>query len=307
MTAIIQDIASIFFVLALGYFSGKRNSFSQVQAAGFNHLVLNYALPATLFVSIANSTREELFSDTRSLLVSTVVLVGWYVISFLVAMFGFRHNKQESGIAGLSAAAPTVGFLGMAVLSPLFGGQAALSVAIVALVVNVLQVPLAVFFVAPGGTNPVSSLINALKQPVVLAPLIAVIIVALGLRFPPLADPPLELIGHATSGVAVFAAGLVLSAHKFHLNLEVIWNTIVKLVFVPACMLGGAMWLGISGIKLEELVLLATLPPAFTGIVLAGRYQTYVGLASSTLIVTSFMFAIAAPAWIALVRYLAAN
>lgn len=97
----------------------------------------------------------------------------------------------------------------------------------------------------------------------------------------------------------------VLSAHHFSINAEVIWNTVVKLLLVPACMLGGALWLGISGEKLEELVLLATLPPAFTGIVLAGRYQTYVGLASSTLIVTSFLFAVAAPAWIALVRYIA--
>lgn len=305
MVPIIQDIASIFFVLLLGYVSGKQTQFTQAQAAGFNKLVLNYALPATLFVSIANSTREELFSDTRTLLVSTVVLVGWYLVALLAAMYVFKHNKREAGIAGLSAAAPTVGFLGMAVLSPLFGGQAALAVAIVALVVNVLQVPLGVFFVAPEGTKPAAALVHALKQPVVLAPLIAVVMVAVGLRFPPIADPPLELIGHATSGVAVFAAGLVLSAHKFYLNAEVIWNSVVKLLFVPACMLGGALWLGISGEKLEELVLLATLPPAFTGIVLAGRYQTYVGLASSTLIVTSFLFAVAAPVWILIVRHFA--
>lgn len=302
MTAIIQDIVSIFFVLGLGYFAGKRSMFTQDQAAGFNHLVLNFALPATLFVSIANSTRERLFSDSSMLIVSIIVLVGWYLAAFLVAKFFFRHTRQEAGIAGLSAGSPTVGFLGIAVLAPLFGAEAALSVAVVALVVNVLQVPLGVFFVAPAGTKPATALIGAMKQPVVLAPLIAVALVVLGVRVPQIADAPLALIGHATSGVAVFAAGLVLSAHKFHLNLEVAWNTVVKLLLMPASMLALALAFGITGEKLEQLVLLAALPPAFTGIVLAGRYQTYVELASSTLIVTALLFAGAAPLWIMISR-----
>ncbi|MGU3496165.1 AEC family transporter [Xanthobacteraceae bacterium A53D] len=305
MTAIIQDIVSIFFVLILGYVAGKRTLFDQDQAAGFNHLVLNYCLPALLFVSIANSTRETLFSDTRTLAAAVVILIGWYVIAFLVAMFVFKHNKREAGIAGLSAAAPTVGFLGMAVLSPLFGGAAALSVAIVALVVNVLQVPLGMFFVAPAGTKPTAALLNAAKQPVVLAPLVAVVLVVLGFRAPEIVQAPLALIGHATSGVAVFAAGLVLSAHKFQINTEVIWNSVVKIILMPASMLALALILGISGAKLEEVILLTALPPAFTGIVIAGRFQTYVSLASSTLIVTVIMFAVAAPMWIAIARHFA--
>ena len=69
MIAILQDIASIFFVMALGYVAGKRSTFTQDQAEGLNHLVLTYCLPATLFVSITGSTREQLFSDSNMLLV----------------------------------------------------------------------------------------------------------------------------------------------------------------------------------------------------------------------------------------------
>jgi hypothetical protein len=45
MTAIIQDIASVFFVLALGYFSGKQGMFTQDQAEGLNRLVLKTTTP----------------------------------------------------------------------------------------------------------------------------------------------------------------------------------------------------------------------------------------------------------------------
>lgn len=303
MTAIIQDIASIFFILALGYFSGKKSGFTQDQAQGFNHLVLNYCLPAVLFVSIVSSSRDKLFSDSTMLLVSVIVLLFWYVVAFLTALYGFHHDRREAGIAALSAGAPTVGFLGIAVLSPLFGASSAMSVAIVALVINVLLVPLSVFFIAAQGTKPIDALIKAIKESVVIAPIVAIIMVLIGIRIPDILFAPLNLIGHANSGLAVFASGLVLSVHKFQINLEVIWNTVVKLVLLPASMLALALWFGITGVKLEELILLATLPPVFTGMVLAGRYQTYVDLASSTLIVSVILFAIAAPTWIAITRH----
>jgi malonate transporter and related proteins len=302
MTAIIQDIVSVFFVLALGYFSGKQSMFTQDQAEGMNHLVLNYCLPALLFVSIAHSTREQLFSDSTMLIVAAIVLVGWYLAAFLVAKLFFGHTRQEAGIAGLSAGVPTVGFLGIAVLAPLFGAEAALTVAVAALVVNLALVPLGVTLVAPAGTKSSAALMQAIEQPVVLSPLIATAMVVAGIRFPTVADPPLELIGHATSGVAVFTAGLVLSAHKFRFNIEVAWNVVIKLVLMPATMLALGRALGITGGTLEQLVLIAALPPVFVGMILAVRYHTYVETASSTLIVSSLLFAVAAPMWIAIAR-----
>jgi malonate transporter len=239
MTAIVQDITSVFFVLGLGYFSGKRSMFTQDQAEGLNRLVLNYCLPAMLFVSIAHSNREQLFSDSTMLIVAAIVLIGWYLATFLI--------RQEAGIAGLSASAPTVGFLGIAVLSPLFGASAALTVAVAALVVNLAQMPLGVTLVAAAGNRPWAALVHTIEQPVLLAPLIATAMVVAGIRFPTVTDAPLELIGHATSGVAVFAAGLVISAHKFRVNMEVAWNAIVKLVLMPASMLALGPAFGIAG------------------------------------------------------------
>jgi malonate transporter len=305
MTAIIQDIASVFFVLALGYFSGKWSMFTQDQAEGLNRLVLNYCLPAMLFVSIAHSNREQLFSDSTMLVVAAIVLIGWYLATVLIAKLFFRHTRQEASIAGLSASAPTVGFLGIAVLSPLFGGDAALTVAVAALVVNLAVMPLGVTLVAPASKRPLAPLRQAIEQPVILAPLIAAAIVVAGIRFPTVAEPPLELIGHATSGVAVFAAGLVLSAHKFRFNVEVAWNAVVKLVLMPASMLTLGRAFGITGAALEQMVLIATLPPVFAGMILAIRYRSYVEIASSTLILTMLLFAAVAPIWIAVTRSLA--
>ena len=50
LTFFIGDLLPIIVIMLLGYFSGRRETFSEDQARAFNKLVLNYALPAALFV-----------------------------------------------------------------------------------------------------------------------------------------------------------------------------------------------------------------------------------------------------------------
>ena len=302
MTAILQDIVAIFAVLGLGFLAGRRNAFTPDQAEGLLHLVLTYALPATLFVSIVRSTRAELFSDGRMLGLAAVVLVGWQAVAYAVARRGFGRDRREAGIASLVTAGPTIGFLGTAVLVPTYGAPSVLSIAVVALVINLVMIPLTVFLIAPADSGPGAALANAVRQPLVLGPLVAVVLVLAGVAVPPVVLAPLGLIAHANSGVAVFAAGLLLAAHRPRLDREVAWNGLVKLVLMPGSMLAGAIWVGLSGDRLQELVLIAALPTLFTSVVLAGRYRVYVEPATSTMIVTSIGFALAAPAWIALAR-----
>jgi len=304
VTAIIQDIASIFFVLAIGYVGGRWHRFDADQTEGFNRLVLNYALPAMLFVSIARSTRDELFSDWPTLVGSVGVLLGWFAVSLVVSRTVFGHGRREAGIAALTASAPTVGFLGMAVAAPLFGPQAAIIVSVVALVVNIVQVPLSLFFVDSQGASPAAALLKALRQPLVVAPVVAVLLVVVGIPIPAVVLPPLALIGHATSGVAVFAAGLALASHTFRFDREIAWNALVKLVLMPASALDLGLLLGMSGPDLDTFVLMMALPTAFIGIILAGRYQVYEQKAAATLIVTAVPFAVTAPVWLAITRAL---
>ncbi|MBE9182264.1 AEC family transporter [Oculatella sp. LEGE 06141] len=50
----------IFFVMGLGYFAGRMKQFSSTQTSGLNDLVLDYALPASLFVGTSGTSRGVL-------------------------------------------------------------------------------------------------------------------------------------------------------------------------------------------------------------------------------------------------------
>ncbi len=335
---ILTDLLPIYIIMILGYIAGKRKVFQPGTSRSFNKLVLNYCLPAALFVSIVKADREMLFQDARLSLVSLVVIIGCYFWSYFSCKKFFKHTTGESAICGLIGGAPTIGFLGYAILEPIYGASAStgLVVAIVAIVVNAIAIPIALVILnpqkalaelhakeatssgtatatsagtatatAPQKVHHGSAFLNAMKEPVVWSPIIAVIIVLCGIKFPPIAEPSFVLIGKANAGVAVFAAGLTLSATSIEFDKEVIYNSIVKLFIMPALFLLLGKLIGLDAEKLQMVVLAGALPPVFSGIIIGSRFQTYVRTGTSSLAFSTLLFMGTAPLWIWLARLVA--
>ena len=311
---ILTCLVPIFVVMALGYAAGKTNAFTGENARILNKLVLNYALPAALFLSIVKADREMLFADLQLTLVSTLVILAVFLWSYFGCYKFFRHTRKEAAVCALIAGSPTIGFLGFAVLDPMFGATTTtgLVVAIVAIVVNAITIPIGLWLLNPAadssataGQKPSNAFVSAIRQPVVWAPVLAVIFVLTGIRIPAELDPSFELIAKANSGVAVFAAGLTLSAQKFVFDKEIWYNTFVKLLLMPGALLLVGLLVGIEGEKLQMLVMAGALPPAFSGIIIGSRYQTYVRVGTSSLAISTFLFMLSAPFWIWITRLVA--
>lgn len=381
MTKILtDDIVPILVIMILGYICGKVKFFDDDQRQGLNKLVLNIALPAALFISIVTATREMFAKDIVLTLISLFGVTGLFLLSYFLDRVMFHRSMQEAAVCALIAGSPTIGFLGFAVLDPIYGNSAStnLVIGIVSIVVNAITIPIGLTLVNKGqakarakaakssnkgGTkvtikqadstdapakkqevtvpdgvpvtdeeakalkekgiereidlvraevdyhkksdkkltnSTVESFINAIKQPVAAAPLIAVILVLLGLKIPTSWAPTFDLIAKANSGVAVLSAGLALSTVKFTIDKEGLWNTFFRLFLTPAiivaiCYLCG---MGSDPTKISLLCLSVGLPPAFSGIIISSRYNIYVKEGASSVALSTVGFAISAIFWI---------
>ena len=308
---LIKDILPIFVIMFLGYMAGKKGVFKSEDSKVLNKLVLTYALPAALFVSIVKADSAMLFDDLKLTIVSLVVITGMFLWAYYSCYKFFKHTKSEAAVCALISGSPTIGFLGFAVLEPIYGATATtgLVVAIVSIVVNAINIPIGLALMNSGGSakqaqkgNPV---IDALKEPVCWAPILAVILVLLDIKFPVILDPNFELIAKANSGVAVFAAGLTLSSMKFQLDKEVVYNTIQKLILMPLVLLIVGLIFHMESDKLQMMVLAGALPPAFSGIIIGNQNQLYERTGTSSLAFSILLFVIAAPFWIWVTRMFA--
>jgi malonate transporter and related proteins len=303
---ILTIIVPIFFVLLLGYAAGRAKEFGSDQVAGINELVLDFALPASLFVGTVSTPREQLLQQGPFVLALLVGIVGLYVIVLLLGRQLFRHAMGLAALQAITVCFSAGPYFGPAVLTPVYGASSAVAISMIAIILNIVIVPMTLILIEVSrGTEgsevkSIASLVgpalaNAVKTPFVWAPLLAVALVLVGVRVPHLVDSALSLIGQATGGVALFVAGLMIAAHKVTFNLEVVVNTVLKMLVQPAVFFLLALAFGVKPPFLYEGLLLTALPSGPMGILLATRNKMYESDASSALAITSIAMLITLP------------
>ncbi len=220
------------------------------------------------------------------------------------------RSGADAAISALISGSPTIGFLGFAVLEPIFGTtpSVALVVAIVSIVVNAVGIPVGLSLMnaslekqQPGSTKKQSAwtpVIHALEQPVAWAPILAVIWVLVGIPWPKWASPSFDLIKGANASMAVFSAGITLSSIKVQINWQAVLGSIMKMVMMPAVLLVLGLIFHMDPMNLKMLVVAGALPPAFSGIIIADEYDTYVATGTSSLTLSVILFIGFCPLWL---------
>ncbi len=317
---ILYAIVPIIVVMLAGYISGKKGIFNGDDSKKFNKVVLDYALPAALFVSIVQSTREMLARDLKLSIISLVGIMFCFMLVYYVFKMFKKNTGADAAISALISGSPTIGFLGFAVLEPIFGTtpSVALVVAIVSIVVNAVGIPVGLSLMnaslekqqlaaaTTSGTAAVVKkrpsawipVLNALKQPVAWAPILAVIWVVAGIPWPKWASPSFDLIKGANASLAVFSAGITLSSIKVSINWQAVLGSILKMVVMPAVLLALGLIFHMDPLNLKMLVVAGALPPAFSGIIIADEYDTYVATGTSSLTLSVILFIGFCPLWI---------
>jgi len=201
-----------------------------------------------------------------------------------------------------------VPFMGPAILGHFFGQTSAIPIALASLVINLTVVPVTLLFLS---LNPVSGsrhgedraaqnrlcvapretvlsvitgkLEETVRQPLVWAPVVAFVVVLIDVPVPSLLLDALSLLGHATGGVSLFAAGIVLASNKVTASWPVMLLVLLKNVAEPALILGGLRWLGFGDPLLSEAVLTMAIPVMPIVAMLALQYRVGEALAASSL------------------------
>jgi predicted permease len=186
--------------------------------------------------------------------------------------------------------------MGPAVLGHLFGKASAVTIAAAALIINLIVVPITILGLAlgrtpVGKTAPVTTrhsvfvekLLETVKEPIVWAPALAFVLVLCDVRIPAIVDRGLSLLGQATSGVALFASGIMLAAYKIKIDLTALSLALLKNVVQPALVLVGLLSLGYGAPTVPEAVLTTAIPVMPIVIVLAVQYHVLEARASSAL------------------------
>ena len=212
----------------------------------------------------------------------------------------------------LAISFPAVPFIGPSLLTPLFGRESAILIASVALVGNILIVPFTTVCLSMAAEQKTairwrprivldespacSSLRN--QQPIVWAPVLALIIVLLGVSAGKTFDNSLVLLGQAGGGVGLFATGIVLQSQSVSLSPAVAASVVGKNVLTPLAVMGFAYLAG-QGAHAGEVAVTASILAAPIIATLAIENGVAVREMSSTLLLSALASVLTTGAFIA--------
>ncbi|MBE7201422.1 MAG: AEC family transporter [Parafilimonas terrae] len=276
---IVSALLPVIVTLLLGAIAGWRHDADAKAAGALNVMVLRYALPLSLFVGTMAMPAETLLQDGSLVLLLLAFLLGPFALVFAISRFVARRSLSAAALQALAVSFPALPFTGIPILTPLVGDVTTVLVAAGGIATNLVLVPFTLLILSvdehgSGGakTSLGATMVGAILEPVVLAPVLALVLVFAGVRLPLVLLDSFKLLGSAVGGVALFSAGVVLQAQRPSFSWPVA-ATVLGHVTVPFAAILVLHLLGASADVTKALALALALPGAAIVVILAVRYR----------------------------------
>jgi predicted permease len=232
MNLILKSLIPLAFVILLGWLAGWRKIIDARHSSSLATYVMSFSFPCLLFAKTATTSLQNLI-NYRFIAGLSCGLLGMYLVVFLVNRYLRRMPISHSCQTAFVSSFPNMAFMGIPIFIALFGEGALLSIVVGNLITSLIMIPLTVSILeieeAPEAkTNITLLLLKVFKKPLVLAPVVGGIVSGLALPMPVLALNSLKLIGETTSGVSLFALGLIMSQDDVSISKSVLCNVFHK-------------------------------------------------------------------------------
>lgn len=239
ITIILQQMTQFFLIMCLGYILYKIGMINADFSKKLTSLVLHVTMPALILSSVLSQTGERNLSEVLVVFVVAIAMytllpiIGWIIVKIL------RFEDKIQGMYIFMTVFSNVGFMGIPLISALYGEKAVFYTAIFNLIFNI-----AVFTIGNRLMNYKTGKAEKLSFKTFLTPgvcvaTLAVVIYFLNISFPKVVVNSISSVGGITTPVAMIMMGASLAK----IDVKSIFNdyrvylfAVVKQVVLPLCL-----------------------------------------------------------------------
>jgi malonate transporter and related proteins len=289
-------VLPVFAIIVTGWLAGWLGYISRSLADALVHFAYNVAMPALLFVTIAQEEARNLL-EWRFLLAFGGGSLLCFALVFLAVRVAWGRDLAGSTMVGMTAAMTNTGFVALPILHAIYGQPAVLPAAVATVFVAAVMFPLAVILLESDRHDvraPSASSVVLVKQivlnPMVLSTLVGLAWAIAGFPIPAPLAAYMNIFAGALTPCALFAIGLGLSLEGLRANLKAsVVLAAVKLVIMPMIVYGLCVASSLNPLYTLAAVICAAVPTAKTVYILAGTYKVEEPLVAATVSVTTLL------------------
>lgn len=282
-------ILPVFAVIATGWVAGATGYLPRTLAGHIVNFAYNVAMPALVFLTIAQSSVDAL-ANWRFLLAFGGGSISCFAAVMLLTRLTARRRLGSSAMIGAAASMTNTGFVALPILQALYGEPGVLPAAMATLFVGVVMFPAMIALLEIDGrkrggqTSPAQVARQVVLNPVMLSTAGGLAWSATGLPLPHAVAAYAKIFADALTPCALFAIGLGLSRDDLRgIAGTSALLTVTKLAIMPLLVYALCRVCGLGPFLTVAAVVCAAVPTAKTAYMLAGEYHVEEAIVASTI------------------------
>lgn len=218
----------MFFLMIIGLILSKTGLLTERGSKELANILLYIVIPCVIIRSyITEFTTNKLYSLLLSALLAIIAFIISIAVSYTV--YGVRKPIANFGTAFCNA-----GFIGIPLITAVFGSDAAFYVASFASILNLLQWTYGIVVIT--GRHDMINLKKVLINPVSIALFIGLLLFFTGIQLPNVIDNTITSISAMNTPAAMIVLGYYLSCvkpHELFLDLGLYLASAIRLIAIP--------------------------------------------------------------------------
>lgn len=310
----IRTIIPIFLLIGMGLFSRKMEFLKAGDERVLSAYLYYFSLPALLLV---NLTEIELTRDTfRFAIVGTLPIIIACII-FLMAYYIFRFSKNTFYLLTISTVFGSLAFFGIPFIMFAFPTKqaeylATLTVSSASIAIFIITITVLELYKLENSPETDSTIVSRVKiiikrlstNPLILSVLFGVILSIIGFKIPSPLATSLHMLGGTTSAVSIFMLGAFLYGRKYTNMLDAFKLSLLRMVFLPLLTVTIMILFKFPSLESTILVLMHSMPLAFSMMILSERYDFYKETISSLILISSLTAGVYLNIWSVILKYI---
>jgi predicted permease len=147
--------------------------------------------------------------------------------------------------------------------------------------------------------------VNILKNPIIIAIVLGVIVAWLGIDFPVIIDKTVDSVAQLATPLALIGLGAGFEGRKALAKIKpTLWASAIKLIIQPLVFLPIAVWMGFTGEKIIAVLIMLAAPATPSCYIMAKNMKNDGVLTASIVVMTTLLAAFTLTGWIYLVKVL---
>jgi predicted permease len=304
----VRTILPIFILIGMGLFSRKTGVLQSGDERVLSSYVYYFALPALLFINLAETTftRETLQFMLAGVIPVLIVIPFYWIIRVI-----WRFSKDTLYLLILSTVFGSTAFFGIPFIMFAFPTDQGEHLAILSVVsispVSIIIAITTLELYKLGTTTIWKGLHQVVKKlstnPLILSILSGILITFIGIEIPTPLSKSLHMLGSTTTIVAIFMLGVFLYGRRYTNITKALTLSLLRIIILPIVALLITKMFNLPTIERTILVLMHSVPVAISMIILSERYGFFKDIIASLILISSIGAAVYLNVWLWVLGY----